>query len=195
MRRLVFILVILMIAGTASATVEIMVKNVNGMAEIHYKTTAAEPISAFALDVTVDAGNITGISGFVRGESTAAAPGYGIFPASFAAAITVDPETGEISDWNLADYTPLANPQHPGALGGLDTPGVTLEMGALYATAEDAPALEGLLCKLTISEAANVTVGLNEIRGGIVMKNASKAIDPVLGSASVTPQIGINSSI
>ncbi|NQV31696.1 MAG: hypothetical protein HQ515_03330 [Phycisphaeraceae bacterium] len=187
MRRLVFSLVILWVAGTASATVEIVVKNVNGMAEIHYKTTAAEPISAFALDVTVDAGDITGVSGFVRGESTATAPGYGIFPASFAAAITVDPETGEISDWNLADYTPLANPLHPGALGGLDTPGVTLEMGALFSTAEDAPALEGLLCKLAISEAANVTVGLNEIRGGIVMKDASKAIEPVLGSASVSP--------
>jgi hypothetical protein len=187
MRRLVFFLVILMMAGTASATVEIMVKNVNGMAEIHYKTTAAEPISAFALDVTVDAGNITGISGFVRGESTATAPGYGIFPASFAASISVDPETGEVSDWSVADYTPLANPLHPGALGGLNTPGVTLEMGALYALQENAPALEGLLCKLTISEAATIIVGLNEIRGGIVMRDASKAIDPILGSALISP--------
>ena len=187
MRRLVFFLVILMVVSTASATVEIIVKNVNGMAEIHYKTTAAEPISAFALDVTVDAGNITGISGFVRGESSAAAPGYGIFPASFAAAVTVDPETGEVSDWGLANYTPLANPRHPGALGGLDTPGVTLEMGTLYATEEDAPALEGLLCKLALSEAATITIGLNEIRGGIVMKDATKAIDPILGSALISP--------
>jgi hypothetical protein len=187
MRKCVLFLVVLMLAGTASATVEIVVKNVNGMAEIHYKTTAEEPISAFALDVTVDAGDITAISGFVRGESTAQAPGYGIFPASFAAAITVDAETGEVSDWNLADYNPLANPQHPGALGGLGTPGVTLEMGALYANQEDAPALEGLLCKLTLSEAANMTVGLNEIRGGIVMKDATKAIEPVLGSAMITP--------
>ncbi len=187
MRKGICFLVVLMMAGTACATVEIVVKNVDGMAEIHYKTTAQEPITAFALDVTVDAGNITAISGFVRGESTAQMPGYGIFPASFAAAITVDAETGEVSDWNPADYNPLANPLHPGALGGLGTPGITLEMGALYAVEEDAPALEGLLCKLTVSEAANMTVGLNEIRGGIVMKDATKAIDPVLGSAEITP--------
>lgn len=187
MKKCVLFLVVLMVAGTASATVEIVVKNVNGMAEIHYKTTPEEPITAFALDVTVDAGNITGISGFVRGESTAEKPGYGIFPASFAAAISVDPETGEVSDWNLDEYTPLANPLHPGALGGLDTPGVTLEMGALYASQADAPALEGLLCRLTISEAATMTVGLNAIRGGIVMRDATKAIDPVLGSEVITP--------
>ncbi len=187
MRKCAFLLVVLMSAGAASAVVEIVVKNVDGMAEIHYKTTVEEPITAFALDVTVDAGNITAISGFVRGESTALVPGYGIFPASFAAAITVDPETGEVSDWNLADYNPLANPLHPGALGGLDTPGVTLEMGALYAADEDAPALQGLLCKLTVSEAANMTVGLNEIRGGIVMKDATKAVDPLIGSALITP--------
>jgi hypothetical protein len=187
MKKWLLILVVSMIAGTACATVEITVQSVNGLAEIRYKTTAEEPISAFALDVTVDAGNIMGISGFIRGESTAAAPGYGIFPASFSAAITVDPETGEVEDWTLDDYTPLANPAHPGALGGLDTPGVTLEMGALYATPADAPALEGLLCTLTLSEAANVTIGLNEIRGGIVLKDATKAIDPILGTALVTP--------
>ncbi|MCF7975056.1 MAG: hypothetical protein K9N55_14670 [Phycisphaerae bacterium] len=187
MKHWVFFWVVLLIAGTASATVEITVQSVNGLAEIRYKTTAEEPISAFALDIAVDAGDIIGISDFIRGESTAAAPGYGIFPASFSAAITVDPETGEVADWNPEDYTPLANPAHPGALGGLNTPGVTLEMGALYATAADAPALEGLLCKLTLSEAANVTIGLNEIRGGIVLKNATKAVEPVLGSALVTP--------
>lgn len=187
MRKWVVLLVVLLVAGTASSAVEIIVKSVNGMAEIHYKTTADEPVSAFALDVTVDAGDITGISGFVRGESTAEAPGYGIFPASFAAAITVDPETGEVSDWDLSDYTPLANPMHPGALGGLDTPGVTLEMGTLYANEEDAPALEGLLCKLAVSEETTMTVTLNKIRGGIVMKDATKAIEPVLGSALITP--------
>ncbi len=187
MRKWILFLAVLMIANTASATVEIIVKNVNGMAEIHYKTTADEPISAFALDVTVDTGDIIGISGFVTGESTAAAPGYGIFPASFAAAITVDPETGEVSDWNLADYTPLANPLHPGALGGLETPGVTLEMGALYAVAADAPRAEGLLCKLAISEEANITIGLNDIRGGIVLKDATKAVEPIIGSALITP--------
>ncbi len=187
MRKWILFLAVLTIASTASATVEIIVKNVNGMAEIHYKTTPEEPISAFALDVTVDAGNIIGISGFVTGESTHAAPGYGIFPASFAAAITVDPETGEVADWNLADYTPLANPLHPGALGGLETPGVTLEMGALYADAADAPRAEGLLCKLAISAEANITIGLNEIRGGIVLKDATKAVEPILGSALITP--------
>ena len=187
MKKMALVLSVCLFAGMASATVEISVQNVDGMAEIHYTATEGESISAFALDVTVDTGTITGISGFIRGESTAQNPGYGIFPASFAAAITVDPDSGEVNDWNIAGYTPLANPDDPGALGGLNTPGVTLEMGALYADSADAPGPEGLLCKLSISEAATVSVALNEVRGGIVLTDATRAADPVLGSAMVTP--------
>ena len=84
--------------------------------------------------------------------------------------------------------TPLADPNDPGSLGGLGTNGVTLEMGALYADPADAPGSEGVLCMLTISEPATVSVALNTIRGGIVLNDATSAVEPVLSSADVVPQ-------
>lgn len=174
MKRLsLLLLAVLVCAGPAMATVRIIAEpNAGQTVAVRYETDG-ELVRAFALDVTVDAGVITGISDFLRGESTAANPGYGIFPANFGRTITVDAETGEVAAWDVNDYTPLADPCDPGALGGLGTSGVTLEMGALYYPPEDnspnAPDNSGLLCRLTLSMPANVTIALNEVRGGVVL--------------------------
>ena len=181
------ILTVLLLASSASATVTVSaVWGEDGLVAINYATTDAEPVRAFALDITVDAGEITAVSAFIRGESTMEQPGYGIFPASFSAAITVDPITGEVADWDIADYTPLADPNDPGALGGLGTAGVTLEMGALYAAPEAAPLLFGTLCKLELTDpSASLFIDLNSIRGGIVLNDATAPIAPVLQSGPI----------
>jgi hypothetical protein len=144
---------------------------------INYATDG-EKVRAFALDITVDKGKITGISDFIRGESTAANPGYGIFPANFARYITVNADTGEVAKWDVNDYTPVADPCDTGALGGLGTNGITIEMGALYYPTEDnspnAPPNSGTLFNLTVSEPATVTIALNEIRGGVVLTDPEK---------------------
>jgi len=172
MKKLIVVLAVLLLAGPALADVRIVVDPNGNLANINYETDG-ERVRAFALDITVDTGVITGITNFIRGESTAETPGYGIFPANFGRYITVDAETGEVEAWDVADYTPIADPCDPGALAGLDSNGVTIEMGALYYPTNDnspnAPPTTGTLCTLILSEQANMTVTLNEARGGVVL--------------------------
>ncbi len=203
MKRLSLLLVVLLCAGPAVAAVRIIVEPEGETAAIKYETDG-EKVRAFALDITVDAGTIAGISDFLRGESTAANPGYGIFPANFGRYIMVDPETGAVSAWDVNDYTPVADPCDPGALGGLGTDGITIEMGALYYPPEDsspnAPGNSGLLCRLafTVSD-ANVAIALNEVRGGVVLTDPELAptVDVLyaegtdtVAAAALTPSVG-----
>ena len=178
MKKVILLLAVLLLASPALGAVRITVEPDGDLVAINYETDG-EKVRAFALDIMVDAGTITDITGFIRGESTAENPGYGIFPANFGRFITVDVETGEVGDWNIADYTPVADPCDPGALGGLGTDGITIEMGALYYPTDDsspnAPGNSGTLCQLLLSEDANVTVALNEARGGIVLTDPEVA--------------------
>jgi len=187
MRKLSWFLAALLWVTPAMAAVRIIVESEGSTAAIKYATDG-EKVRAFALDIVVDKGTIDGISDFIRGESTAANPGYGIFPGNFARYITVDADTGEVTSWDPNDYTPVADPCDPGALGGLGTGGVTIEMGALYYPTDDAsanaPLNSGLLCKLKLSEAANVTVTLNEARGGVVLTDPDAAADVKLDQAT-----------
>jgi hypothetical protein len=190
MKKLSFTLAALLFTTPAWATVKILVEPSGKTATIKYATDG-EKVRAFALDITVDKGVIQGISDFVRGESTKEKPGYGIFPANFARHIVVDPDTGEVAQWDVNDYTPVADPCDPGALGGLGTNGITIEMGALYYPTDDAspnaPLNQGMLFKLTLSEQANLTVKLNEIRGGVVLTNPDvPAVVDLAGAASIS---------
>jgi len=194
MKRLSLLLAVLVLASPALAAVRIIVEPDGNTAAIKYETDG-EIVRAFALDIMVDAGTIIGISDFIRGESTAENPGYGIFPANFGRYIAVDADTGEVATWDVNDYTPVADPCDPGALGGLGTDGITIEMGALYYPAEDnspnAPGTSGTLCRLTLSTTANVTVSLNEVRGGVVLTDPDVAatVDMVQASAmTVVPE-------
>lgn len=193
MKKLSVALMVFLLAGPAVGAVRIIVEPEEGqIAAIRYETDG-EKVRAFALDIMVDAGTITGISDFIRGESTAAKPGYGIFPANFGRYVTVDAETGEVSAWDVNDYTPVADPCDPGALGGIGTAGITIEMGALYYPPVDnspnAPGNSGLLCKLALSTQANVTVALNEVRGGVVLTDPTIPATVDLVQATAVPTI------
>jgi hypothetical protein len=190
MKKIIFILVVLAFGACASATVKIIVEGQNGIAAIKYATDG-EKVRAFALDVKLSAGTVTGISDYIKGESTITEPnhlGYGIFPARFSQYISVDAGTGEVTSWDVNDYNPLADPCDPGSLGGLGTGGVTLEMGSLYYPPADsspnAPPNAGLLCKLAISQSAKVTVTANAVRGGIVLTDISQQADVVWTQAT-----------
>ena len=180
MKKGVFILMILAIGACASAAVKIIVSDEGGMAAISYQTDG-EKVRAFALDVKLSSGTFTAISDYIKGESTITEPnhvGYGIFPARFSQNISVDPQTGAVTTWDVNDYNPLADPCDPGSLGGLGTSGVTIEMGGLWYPAADdspnAPGNTGLLCKLAVSQTAAVTVTPNAIRGGVVLTDPTK---------------------
>ena len=179
MKKITFALVAAVLAAPAWATVSITVTDLgDGKAAIEYSGT--ERARAFALDITVDAGIIEAISDFAVGDDN---HGYGIFPANFSRHITVDPTTGEVSDWAIEGYNPVADADDPGALGGLGTTGITIEMGSLYDT--KAPPLEGRLCVLTCSEACNMTVTLNATRGNVVLEDASEAVVDLAGATAV----------
>jgi hypothetical protein len=148
-------------------------------------------VRSFALDVSVDRGQILGVSNFFTGLSTAAAQGYGIFPASFRDRVTVS--SGTSAAWDAAGYSPVAvTADAPGGtLPGLGTSGVTLEFGALWdpAIAAAAPPASGALCSLQLSQPANLTLTTNSARGGIVASPPDFLAAAVFHGALVGPAI------
>jgi hypothetical protein len=196
MKKLSLVLAVLLSSAPVWAKVYITVEPNGKTATIKYATDG-EKVRAFALDITVDKGVIVDINDFIQGESTKEKPGYGIFPANFARYITVNPDTGEVAKWDVENYTPVADPCDPGALpqSGLGTYGITVEMGALYYPTDDAspnaPLNQGKLFKLTLSEQANLTIKLNQTRGGIVLTNPDVPAEVDLTKASGISIAGI----
>jgi hypothetical protein len=141
------------------------------------------------LDVSVDRGRIIGISDFHRGPSTAAAQGYGIFPASIRDNTSIG--QGANVNWDVTGYTPLAvTADMPGnTLPGLNSSGVTLEFGGLWDPNIPAafPGTTGTLCSLRISERATVSVAANASRGGVVAVDPDTFLAPVFAGAVVQP--------
>ena len=195
MRKIVLTVAILMLATPALAAVKIIVEDQGGLiAAIKYQTDG-EKVRAFALDVTVSAGTIDAVSDYKKGESVPGNIGYGIFPANFAAHITVDPATGDVQTWDVAAYTPVAPATDPGALGGLGTNGITIEMGALYSPPEDnspnAPPNSGTLCKIKVSGDTTVKVVENATRGGVVLTDPAVTPTVNLTGATNVPVKGV----
>ncbi len=174
MRKIVSTLAGLFLCGSAWATVTItLTKITDTKVAINYDaTTESQLVRAFALDVIATDGNIVDISDYYVGDDNR---GYGIFPANFSRYITVNPTTGDVESWDDPNYTPVAPPDTPGALGGLGTNGITIEMGSLYDTG--APSKTGMLCTVTVSEGATkLCVNGNAIRGNIVMEDGSERV-------------------
>jgi hypothetical protein len=191
MKKHLGLLLVFRLVVCARAEVRVFVQDSNGVATVNYECTAGEVVRAFALDVSVDRGEIVGISGFFRGESKAGGTGYGIFPASFRDHISVG--TGTNINWDVSDYTPLAaaGDVPGGTLPGLNSSGVTLEFGGLWdpAVAAAIPAPTGTLCALKLSQAAKVSVAANVSRGGVVSAIPGSLIAPVFTGSLVGPAI------
>jgi hypothetical protein len=176
MKRFSLVLVVLLLAVPALATVKITAEvdpQDAFKALIKYEVTAPEPnlVRAFALDVVVTVGdaNIIEVNDFVPGDDLG---NFGIYPAAFDAEITVQPD-GTVQDWAGAtgNYSPLADPCDPGSQPGLGTGGVTCELGSLYVT--NAPGNSGTLFSVKVDGACTVCVSLNSARGEVVLENAS----------------------
>ena len=191
MKPLIGLITFLSLASLGWCDVRVFIQETNGLINLNYQCTAGETVRSFALDVTVDRGLIVGVTNYLRGPSTAATRGYGIFPASFRDNII--PSSGTNADWSVTSYSPLAvvadNPA--GTLPGLNSSGVTLEFGALWNSSVPAsiPPSSGTLCSLKITQTANVTVAANASRGGIIAAPPELAITPVFTGALVGPAI------
>ena len=184
MRRFILSLAVALFAGPAWAVVTIRCEDEGGgVFRIEY-VVEGEPnkVRAFALDITISDGVIEAIYDYHVGQSTAANPGYGIFPANFGRYIIVDPATGEVTDWDVNDYTPVVDPNDTGALGGLGTAGITVEMASLYyPTGDDSPDVpldSGTLFRIRASEEPHLSIAENSLRGGIVLTDPN--VDPTV---------------
>jgi hypothetical protein len=180
-----------LLALGARGEVRVFVQDTNGLANVNYQCTAGEVVRSFALDVTVDQGLILEVTNYFRGPSTAAAQGYGIFPASFRDNIPVT--SGSNADWSITTYSPLAvvADDPAGTMPGLNSTGVTLELGALWdpSIAAAVPPPSGTLCTLRLSQTANVTVAPNSSRGGIVAAPKDLTLTTSFAPALVGPAI------
>ena len=162
-----------------------------GWVAISY-TADQNVISAFGLDITVTDGNIVEIADFNVGECNSAMQGYGIFMGS----ITIDGE-GQVTDYNnpIASQSDLPEDTQP----GLDSNGITTEMGALYEDG-NAPPLSGTLCRIRIADVpipcpctgpdCYVNVTLNNSRGGVVMN--AKATGALGVNLTGAQNVGVN---
>ncbi|MHC4460269.1 MAG: dockerin type I domain-containing protein [Planctomycetota bacterium] len=159
-------LAILLFASPAWSDVTISATQLHGCSDqvaISYVTDGNLP-RAFGLDITVTDGIITACEPNMVGECTATVRGFGIFMGT----IVID-ANGTISDYG----TPVAPSGAPGALGGLDTNGITIEMFSLYQE-PNAPPLAGELCVITVTTDCNVNIEGNATRcgtEGVVMED------------------------
>jgi hypothetical protein len=188
---LAFAAIILASAQTSGKVIVSCNDNGSGVVEVSYDVFGESSlVRAFALDITVSSGaTIESVFDYKVGESTNADPGYGVFPSRFREFI--DPAN---PNWNDPDYNPLTLLGDPGALPGLGTYGITIEMGSLYSGAENAPLASDTLLKFAVDlhgrPWVNVELSLNELRGGIVMENSSSASDFDLIGCELVPEPG-----
>src|SRR5712671_2145138 len=196
MKSCLFLFAACVFATSSRASVNLFVQDVNGVAWIKYQCTAGEVVRAFALDVTVDRGVIFGVSDFLVGVSKPGARGYGIFPASFRDHATVS--SGANVAYDLSQYSPLAvaSDYPSGTQPGLNTSGITLELGGLWDPNVPAaiPGASGALCALHLSRGANVTVTTNSIRGGIIASPPDVILAPAFAGAYVDADAVITSA-
>ena len=178
-----------LLLASAQAEVRVFVQEENRAASIKYECTGGEVVRAFALNVSVDRGQIIGVSNYFKGESTPTAQGYGIFPAAFRDCITVG--NGTNINWEVPGYTPLATvgDRPADTLPGHNSSGVTLEFGGLWdpAVPGAVPPATGTLCTLQISQAATLSVAANLSRGGVIPASSDITITPAFTGAFVDP--------
>jgi hypothetical protein len=181
MRKMILALVVVLLAAPAWADVAItLVPEGDGVVAVNYDSTGeTDLVRAFALDISVTGGTITAVTDYAVGDDNS---GYGIFPANFSRFITVDGQTGEVADWGVEGYTPVADVDDTGAAGGLGDAAITIEMGSLYDTM--APGT-GTLCKVVVDGGTAISATVNAVRGGIVLENAAQATLDASGCTDV----------
>jgi hypothetical protein len=168
MKKIIVALVVLALAVPSMAAVTISATddgNNDGWVTIGYvqsDTSAGKRPRAFALDLSVSAGEICEVD-------TSGCEPFGIYMGT----IEIDGE-GFVTDYG----SPVAPADDPGAAGPLGSGAVTLEMGSLYdpcAPGADQPAFSGTLIKVKLNTSCNLTVAANTARaaGGVVLEDGT----------------------
>jgi len=131
---------------------------------IGWSSSDANRVRAFALDITLDKPAGDAAANPVIKSVTVLNAKYWVYPGQIT-----------IVDGNVTDYgTPVGDPcVYPGTLPGLDSNGVTVELGSLYVGGPNAPPTAGNLLKIVVNDNCVIKVAPNEIRGGVVMEDGS----------------------
>lgn len=165
MKKMLMVLAVLAMTLPAVAGVVVSGNDDGGLtATISYDASSmSELVRAFALNISVDSGAVITDVNVVNGV-------YNIYPGSIVI------EGNAVTSYGSAVANAIAYP-NTDTLGGIDTAGVTVEMGSL----EYVPAANDVLVTITVDKACTVTVAENAPRAGIVME------DPTLDAASNLP--------
>jgi hypothetical protein len=173
MKKIVFALVVLMVAANAWAGPEVLITCTQDVAlepnvTISYDDGFAPSnrVRAFALDITVDIGTITAVE--------CLSEEYYVYVGS------IQVSGNEVTDWGdcVCD-----SGEYDDTLGGLDTNGVTIEMASLYSVNDvehnEPPPASGNLARITVpgNDTVCVTIRANGIRGGVVLEDAT-SVEP-----------------
>ncbi len=177
MKKILFVLAVLLLAAPAMA-IDVTINVVQSTIDpcdvyITYVNIGGPNVRAFALDIWVDDGNILAIEDYNVGECIGDPNcGYGIFMGT----IVID-GTGVVTD----DGTPVAElVDLPGdTLPGLDSNGVTTEMGSLYELGVvPGPPQSGTMYKVRVGKLpSNLCIRTNVSRAGIVLENGDSSED------------------
>ncbi|MBN2456441.1 MAG: hypothetical protein JXB29_07915, partial [Sedimentisphaerales bacterium] len=128
-----------------------------GVVTVYFVDNTCEQLRAVGLDITADSGAVITAVNDVN-------PAYWVYPGS----IDIN-ESGVIIGYGNAVADVCEYPD--GTLPGLNSYGVTTEMGSLYSGDANAPEDSGVLLTVTVDNDCNVTVTHNERRGGVVLED------------------------
>jgi len=182
MRRVMFVVIVLLAGAEALADVDITcVADVNEVTVSYDASTEPNLVRIFTLDVTVD-----NDAKIVKMPLSSFNSHYGVYPGS----IVIDPETGEVDDQGspIADrsqYSP-DSAAYNGTLPGLNSGGVTIEMGSLYVGEANAPPSADVLFQFYVDKDCSVSIGENAVRKGVVLEDASRTFNLNSPGCSVT---------
>lgn len=180
MKKILFVVVALMFAAPALADVDITMAQVEDSNEVIISITSSETnlIRAYSLDIKLTEN--TEVPGSDPDpnilEVSLLNPGYWVFPGT----IQINAE-GEITNPGspVAEYGDLPSD----TLTGLDSNGVTVELGSLYAPvgpgSPNAPVQNGALLSVKVSDSACITITANVSRAGasgVVMEDPDEVV-------------------
>jgi hypothetical protein len=181
MKKIAFVLVALLMAAPAIASVDISVADGPGPNDITISYDASsEPnrVRAFALEILIDDPCMSIAAVNCVSER------YYVYPGSIA----ID-AGGTVTDWGSC----LCSGSYPGTP---DEPNEkTIEMGSLYVGEANAPNAIGDLVIITLAgcdkdgDGANASLAENAIRGGVVMEDPDEVVTVNLSGSAISPAL------
>jgi hypothetical protein len=168
MKKIIFVLTLLLLVSPALATVNLSCTSDNsGVVSVYYALSDANLPRAFGLNVTLNNdANIVSAGNFN--------PDFWVHPGSIDINTNVIPPV--IDSNGSAILSSVDYPQAGGLVGPPDSNGMTIEMGSLYYGSPNRPDPNtDLLFTFTVDADCNVIIAGNTALGNVVMESTAQA--------------------